>query len=183
MRLSRATTNGYHSVKQSLKQFLFETRTVNGELDEDSTPLLPAVENGNDSNKRHSPKKGKKKTRKVHIKTKKVRVNNNKKTLLNTDVDLRDPQGWTPLLLASKTGKFCIVRYLLETGKVNVNSKDLHGRTPLLLALENRHEAIADSLLDTRQVDVNLKDSLGRTPLLLASETGGCLTLDKSMST
>jgi ankyrin repeat protein len=41
-----------------------------------------------------------------------------------------------------------VVRLLLETGKVDVDSKDSDGQTPLSLATENGHEAVVQLLLE-----------------------------------
>jgi ankyrin repeat protein len=64
-----------------------------------------------------------------------------------------------------------VVKLLLETGKVDVDSKDNnYGRTPLSWAAENGHEAVVKLLLETGKVDVDSKDNYGRTPLSWAAE-------------
>ena len=52
-----------------------------------------------------------------------------------------------------------IVKLLLDTGKMEVNSKDTNSRTPLSWAAQYRYEAIAKLLLDTGKVVVDSKDS------------------------
>ena len=42
-----------------------------------------------------------------------------------------------------------VVKLLLETGKLDVDSKDSRGWTPLLWAAENGHEAVMKLLLET----------------------------------
>lgn len=56
------------------------------------------------------------------------------------DVNLRDPDGRTPLSLAAEIGHIAVVRLLLETGRVDVNSKDCDGHTPLSFAAWKGHE-------------------------------------------
>ena len=60
-----------------------------------------------------------------------------------------------------------MVRLLLETGKVDVNSKDFAGATPLSLAAWNGHETVVRLLLETGKVDVD-----DTTPLSWAARNG-----------
>jgi ankyrin repeat domain-containing protein 50 len=72
-------------------------------------------------------------------------------------------------------GMRAIVKLLLDTGKVDVDSKDSRfgfGQTPLLWAAGNGHEAVVKLLLNTGKVDVDLKSSNGWTPLSLAALNG-----------
>jgi ankyrin repeat protein len=64
-----------------------------------------------------------------------------------------------------------MVKVLLATGKVDVDSKDTwHGQTPLSWAAKGGHEAVVKVLLATGRADVNSKDNSGRTPLSWAAE-------------
>jgi ankyrin repeat protein len=51
-----------------------------------------------------------------------------------------------------------LVKQLLGTGKVEVDSKDKYGRTPLSWAARNEHKAIVQLLLETGKVEVDSKD-------------------------
>jgi ankyrin repeat protein len=117
------------------------------------------------------------------------------------DVDLKDGNGRTPLSWAAGYGHwmtkkpFCdidvdaedtsgrpqpwqraeyevIVRLLLATGNVDLNSKDVHDRTPLSYAAHNGSEVIVKLLLGTNRVEIDTKDKLGRTPMCWAAEYG-----------
>jgi ankyrin repeat protein len=59
-----------------------------------------------------------------------------------------------------------MVKLLLKTGKVEVNSKDSQfDWTPLSWAAEEGHEAVVRLLLKTGKVKVDLKGNSSRTPL------------------
>lgn len=74
----------------------------------------------------------------------------------------------TPLAYAAGNGHADIVRALLRTGLVNVNSSNRLGTTPLLDAVSNGHEVVVKSLLVVPGVQLNARGSLGDTPLLRA---------------
>ncbi|OCL09099.1 ankyrin, partial [Glonium stellatum] len=90
------------------------------------------------------------------------------------DTDLDDKRSQTLLSQAAGDGHEAMVKLLLTTGRVDVDSKDKdYGRTPLSWAAENGHEAVVKLLLATGRVDVESKDKdYGRTPLSWAAENG-----------
>ncbi|KAI9766762.1 MAG: hypothetical protein M1839_004766 [Geoglossum umbratile] len=71
-----------------------------------------------------------------------------------------------------ENGHEAVVKLLLETGKVDVDSKDKGGRTPLSWAARNGHQAVVKLLLDMDRVDPDSKDSYGQTPLSWAASKG-----------
>ena len=83
-----------------------------------------------------------------------------------------DPQGSTPLLLASSWGDdgVGVVQLLLEH-KADANAPNLHGGTPLLCASENGHAKVAAALLGAG-ADAAHADELGDTALCVASVAG-----------
>lgn len=87
------------------------------------------------------------------------------------DVNSRNVNMETALLLAAKRGHEAILKLLLEE-EVEVNSKDSFGRTPLAWAGIRGHVSIAKLLLRTGRVDANLNDKIGRTLLSWAAGEG-----------
>ncbi|KAL4939041.1 hypothetical protein BDV06DRAFT_225432 [Aspergillus oleicola] len=86
----------------------------------------------------------------------------------------RLPEDSSAVLIASSLGVAAVVKLLLETKQVDLDSKDSrYGRTPLSWAAEKGHEAVVKLLLETKQVDLDSKDSeYGRTPLSWAARNG-----------
>jgi ankyrin repeat protein len=99
------------------------------------------------------------------------------------EADLKDTDGRTPLSWAAEKGHQVVVKLLLATGKVDVESKDSeYSLTPLFRAAQNRHEAVVQLLLENGAA-VDARDQAGWIPLLLAVrdryEVIVCLLLDK----
>ncbi|KAL2819476.1 hypothetical protein BJX63DRAFT_439011 [Aspergillus granulosus] len=81
---------------------------------------------------------------------------------------------WRPIHIVSHFGLTSVVKLLLDSGNMDVDSKDTgYGQTPLSWAAENGHEGVVKLLLATGNVDVDSKDTeYGRTPLSWAAENG-----------
>ncbi|EHK21166.1 uncharacterized protein TRIVIDRAFT_153015 [Trichoderma virens Gv29-8] len=89
------------------------------------------------------------------------------------NVEAGDQYGNTPLSEAAAWDQEeAIVKALLDSGKVDVNTKDDKGWTPLRYIIELKYVPIMKTLLGYKMVDVNTKDDKGRTPLLRAVELG-----------
>jgi hypothetical protein len=88
--------------------------------------------------------------------------------------DFKFLNGRTVLSHVAELGDKVLLAFLLETGRVDVDSKDTKGgQTPLSRAAEGGHEAVVKLLLETGKVDVDSKDTTyGRTPLSWAAEGG-----------
>ncbi|RDH30904.1 ankyrin [Aspergillus welwitschiae] len=95
-------------------------------------------------------------------------LGNGKDLLAN--LDLNSPKdGRTPLSWAAEAGIVPVVKLLLATGKVDVDTRDSHyGRTPLSWAAGAGHAEIVQLLLETNKVDINSVDYQNRPPLTWA---------------
>ncbi|SPO07384.1 uncharacterized protein DNG_10078 [Cephalotrichum gorgonifer] len=86
--------------------------------------------------------------------------------------DWTDGEGRTPLSHSAQGGHKAVVKLLLATGKVEVNSKDKYSRTPLSYAAALGHRAVVKLLLATGKVKIDSKDECNRTPLSYAAAQG-----------
>ena len=82
------------------------------------------------------------------------------------DIDTKDKDGKTLLILASDRGYRLFVNELLEKG-ADVNAADKDGNTPLLVASGRGYKSIVEMLL-INGADINAADADGKTPLILA---------------
>ncbi|CRL26465.1 Ankyrin repeat-containing domain [Penicillium camemberti] len=78
----------------------------------------------------------------------------------------------TPLSHAAEAGHENVVKLLLDTRQVDVDSRDSQQRTPLAYAAERGDAMVVQLLLDTGKVDVDFQDITHRTPLSYAKWNG-----------
>ena len=79
-------------------------------------------------------------------------------------VDIRDKDGRTPLMVASRNGKMDVVKFLVEKG-ADVNAFDSHGRSPLIDAMLDSQTEVVDYLRGRHAIDnPNLNRKTPRTP-------------------
>lgn len=91
-----------------------------------------------------------------------------------TSLNSKDEALQTPLSWAASNGQVEMVSYLLNTGKVDVESRCPRWRTPLHHAAERGHVGVMEALLTIAGADINAHDLQNRTPLHLAvAETEG----------
>ncbi|CAB3242342.1 unnamed protein product [Arctia plantaginis] len=88
----------------------------------------------------------------------------------NVNIDDKDENGTTALMLASENGRAAAARLLLGAG-ADSNAADTDGWTPLAFASRGGHLAIARDLLDAG-AKVDSRDCGGWSPLLWASYKG-----------
>ncbi|XP_065058902.1 kinase D-interacting substrate of 220 kDa B-like isoform X2 [Rhopilema esculentum] len=86
------------------------------------------------------------------------------------DIETRDANGQTPLLLAAEKGHFGIVRELIHRN-ANVNARDQDGWTALIAACKGGYPDVVATLLHNGARH-NIADMGGWTPLVWASYKG-----------
>jgi ankyrin repeat protein len=94
----------------------------------------------------------------------------------NEEVDIRDPDGGTPLAYAAKAGHLDTTRVLLESKRVDPDSKDTDGRTPLLLAASGEYKEVVHVLIQYGACP-NHKDRFGSSALGAAAASGDIETM------
>ena len=92
------------------------------------------------------------------------------KNILNTtlvDINYKDSDGWSFLMLASALGHLNVVELLLDND-ANINEKNDSGRSSLMISSMQGHLDVVELLL-SRGANINDKDEYGNTALMLAS--------------
>ena len=88
------------------------------------------------------------------------------------DIETRNKDLWTPLLLSSQNGGLRIVKMLVEAG-AGVSATQRGGSTSLMIAAVFGHTETVRYLVGLPQVDVSHKDKKGFTSLLASAEKPG----------
>ncbi|XP_039478411.1 serine/threonine-protein phosphatase 6 regulatory ankyrin repeat subunit A-like [Oreochromis aureus] len=90
------------------------------------------------------------------------------------DVDVRSPEGCTPLILACSRGHQECVSLLLHHGASPMTRDYIHQQTAIHTAAVNGHPECLRLLLNNndQHIDVDAQDSNGQTPLMLAVLSG-----------
>ena len=93
---------------------------------------------------------------------------------IQTNINVVDRGGRTPLIWASKNGKSKVVELLLNNPLLHVDQERLlkDATSALLLASFNGHFEVVKQLLGVPNMDVNQVDSGGRTSLYKACQNG-----------
>ena len=86
------------------------------------------------------------------------------------DVNLRDPNHWTPLMIAAFNGSEKVAILLVNHG-ADINATDRDGYAPIHWAAYNGYQNVI-SLLLRKGVRANVTSNAGMTPLLQASAMG-----------
>lgn len=93
----------------------------------------------------------------------------------NTDVNVKDNNGFTPLHAVAIYGPESVAKLLIEYG-ANVSATDYRRCTPLHWTAQHSHRPYATNiakLLIAHGADVNAKDNHNNTPLIsVAAEAG-----------
>lgn len=89
-----------------------------------------------------------------------------------SDVNLADPNGWTPLILAAADGQTLTVQILLEHA-ANPDLVDTYGRTALSWAASGGHLSTVQLLLsEIYNASPKIVDNLGQSPFIWACAHG-----------
>lgn len=86
------------------------------------------------------------------------------------NINLRDGEGYTPIMWAALNGQVNAVSTLVTLG-ANLNHQDREGYTALMWATQNKHVTIVRQLLNAG-ASVNLRDNHGYTALHWAAQDG-----------
>jgi len=87
-----------------------------------------------------------------------------------TDVEVKDGEGWTPLIWAAGEPQKEIAELLIAKG-ADVNAKTADGLTALFAAILGYDKEIVE-LLIAKGADVNVRGFGGMTPLNMAADEG-----------
>ncbi|KAK3181463.1 hypothetical protein K4F52_007173 [Lecanicillium sp. MT-2017a] len=85
---------------------------------------------------------------------------------------LEQQNKWRLMIARRLCNKEAVVRLLLDTGKVDINSRDKRGRSPLSWAAGSGDGVMVKLLVDTGRADVDTRDIDEKTPLLWAAIRG-----------
>ncbi|MFH1777868.1 MAG: ankyrin repeat domain-containing protein [Candidatus Omnitrophota bacterium] len=88
-----------------------------------------------------------------------------------TNVNCRNKNNDTPLMVASKKGEYASVRILIKKG-AKINTVNKQGDTALHLACQRKYNAKVIAYLISKGAQINKRNSLGMSPLIVASAWG-----------
>ena len=90
----------------------------------------------------------------------------------NIDFDVRDKYQNTPFMIACRSEKIELARWLVEHHHVNVNAMDVNQSSSLLKAIESDKRDVIEFLLSLPGVDLNAQDINKDTPFICACQKG-----------
>ncbi len=98
--------------------------------------------------------------------------------LAGTDIEARDPKGYTPLILASYNGHVAATEELLGRGAIVDAPDGARGNTALMGVVFKGYDAFVDRLLVVG-ADPNRTNNAGQTALMMAAMFGHAAIVDK----
>lgn len=91
-----------------------------------------------------------------------------KQLCCNVDINARDKNKSTALIIASSYGYTNIVNFLLQNPAINVNAQNKRGETALILASKS-YKDIVNLLVQHPEINLNIQDEYGNTALIAAA--------------
>jgi ankyrin repeat protein len=95
---------------------------------------------------------------------------------LGANVNAADYKGWTPLHLATSTGKLAVVK-ILNQREANLNQVSHLGYSALHIAVAQQKEDVVDLLAAKLGAQVNVSATDGETPLRILPFAKYCLSI------
>ncbi|KAJ7584184.1 hypothetical protein C8J56DRAFT_1167001 [Mycena floridula] len=109
------------------------------------------------------------------------------------NLNWQDPDGYTPLIAASMSGLYQVVKLLLARPGIEVNIQDKSGKTALIAACESKRATLASEradrakivelLLGVANIQVNHKNFSGCSALMIAAAAGSANVVRLLLST
>ncbi len=93
------------------------------------------------------------------------------RSIQDTDVNLADKDGRTPLMFAARDGDLPAVQALLSKG-AHINATDNNGWTPLMCAARQGQLTTVQALLSAPGININVRTNTGATALHIAAFRG-----------
>ncbi|KAL3465699.1 ankyrin repeat-containing domain protein [Aspergillus heterothallicus] len=102
---------------------------------------------------------------------------------LGGDLDVKDDAGNTPLSRAVVCAEYHVVRWLLNTGRVDINAADWLGNTPLIKAIYVGNQYIIRLLIECGHADPAHRNDNGETALHIACWAGEAAVVQMLLDT
>ena len=104
------------------------------------------------------------------------------KSVQAIDINLRDDDGWTPLMRAAANGDLRTVQALLNAPGIETDAKNPIGLTALMIAAHHGKADVVKALIK-HGADINLATNNGCTALMYAAQTGDMETVQALLTT
>jgi len=134
----------------------------------------------NEKNEKNEKNRNTKET-KLTLECKKENIEEVKK-LINKGLDInkKNDDGDTPLIIACKNNNKDLVECLLMDNRIDINKKSDYGINPLMVTCYFKNKEIMDYLLD-HDADINVHDNKNNSPLHIASYLNSTETIDEKI--
>lgn len=89
-----------------------------------------------------------------------------------TDINMKNAQGDTMLIVAISTKRRDIIQHLISRPDIDITLRGSDGKTALMVAVAKCNFAVVKCLTSFRATDINVQDKDGRTALIVAAYWG-----------